>query len=43
MAIKKLYPGINLIIESLNGKSRGEISVQTDTGELMNLKIPGIR
>lgn len=43
MAIKKLYPGVNLIIESLNGKSRGEISIQTDTGELMNLKIPGIR
>jgi histone acetyltransferase (RNA polymerase elongator complex component) len=43
MAIKKLYPGVNLIIDSKDGKSRGEISIQTDTGESMNLKIPGIR
>ena len=41
MAIKKLYPSVNLIIDSNHGKSHGEISVQTDTGELMNLKIPG--
>ena len=43
MAIKKLYPHVHLIIESNSGKTRGEISVQTDTGEWMNLKIPGIR
>lgn len=42
-AIKKLYPRVHLIIESVPGKKRGAISAETDTGALMNLQIPGIR
>ena len=41
-AIKKLYPRANLIVESISGQKRGEISVATDSGKSFNLKIPGI-
>jgi len=41
-AIKKLYPRANLIVESICGQTRGEISVATDSGKSFNLKIPGI-
>jgi histone acetyltransferase (RNA polymerase elongator complex component) len=41
-AIKKLYPHANLIVESISGQTRGEISVATDSGKSFNLKIPGI-
>jgi histone acetyltransferase (RNA polymerase elongator complex component) len=41
-AIKKLYPRANLIVESISGQTRGEISVATDSGKSFNLKIPGI-
>jgi len=41
-AIKKLYPQANLIIESIKGKKRGEISLATDSGKSFNLKIPGL-
>ena len=41
-AIKKLYPHANLIVESIAGLERGEISVATDSGGSFTLKIPGI-
>ena len=41
-AIKKLYPHANLIVESLPGQKHGEISVTTDSGKSLNLKIDGI-
>jgi coproporphyrinogen III oxidase-like Fe-S oxidoreductase len=41
-AIKKLYPRANLIVESISGQARGEISVATDSGKSFTLKIPGI-
>jgi histone acetyltransferase (RNA polymerase elongator complex component) len=41
-AIKKLYPHANLIVESIDGQSRGNISVATDSEESFNLIIPGI-
>jgi len=41
-AIKKLYPRANLIVESISGRSRGEISVAADSGKSFSLKIPGI-
>ena len=41
-AIKKLYPHANLIVESISGQKRGEISVATDLGKSFTLKIPGI-
>jgi radical SAM superfamily enzyme len=41
-AIKKLYPHTNLIVESIIGQPRGEISVATDSEESFHLKIPGI-
>ena len=42
VAIKKLYPQANLIVESPSGQSRGEISVKTDSGKYLNLKIDGM-
>ena len=41
-AIKRLYPRANLIVESIAGLERGEISVGTDSGKSFTLKIPGI-
>ena len=41
-AIKKLYPHTNLIIESISGQTRGEISVATDSGRSFTLKVSGI-
>jgi histone acetyltransferase (RNA polymerase elongator complex component) len=41
-AIKKLYPRTNLIVESNIGQRRGVISVATDSGKSLTLKIPGI-
>jgi hypothetical protein len=41
-AIKKLYPRSNLIVESNIGQRRGVISVATDSGKSLTLKIPGI-
>ena len=41
-AIKKLYPRTNLIVESNTGQRRGVISVATDSGKSLTLKIPGI-
>ncbi|MCX5848214.1 MAG: radical SAM protein [Deltaproteobacteria bacterium] len=41
-AIKKLYPHANLIVESIAGQPRGEISVATDLGKSFILNIPGI-
>ena len=41
-SIKKLYPRANLIVESISGQTRGEISVATDSGKSFTLKIPGI-
>jgi histone acetyltransferase (RNA polymerase elongator complex component) len=40
--IKKLYPQVNLIIESVTGHPHGEISGTTDTGESFHWKIPGM-
>jgi histone acetyltransferase (RNA polymerase elongator complex component) len=41
-AIKKLYPRANLIVESISGQKRGEISVATDSGKSFTLTIDGI-
>jgi histone acetyltransferase (RNA polymerase elongator complex component) len=41
-AIKKLYPHTNLIVESIPRQTRGVISVATDSGKSVDLKIPGI-
>jgi histone acetyltransferase (RNA polymerase elongator complex component) len=41
-AIKKLYPRASLIVESISGQKRGEISIATDSGKSFTLKIPGI-
>jgi histone acetyltransferase (RNA polymerase elongator complex component) len=41
-AIKKLYPRTNLIVESISGQQRGEISVAADAGNSFSLKIQGI-
>jgi len=41
-AIKKLYPRVNLIVESNIGQRRGVISLATDSGESFSLNIPGI-
>jgi histone acetyltransferase (RNA polymerase elongator complex component) len=41
-AIKKLYPRANLIVESIPGQHRGELSLTTELGKSFNLKIPGI-
>ncbi len=41
-AIKKLYPRTNLIVESNTSQRRGVISVTTDSGESLTLKVPGI-
>lgn len=41
-AIKKLYPDTNLIIESVTGQPRGTISVMTDSGKSLSLRIPGL-
>ena len=41
-AIKKLYPGANIIVESISDQMRGLISVETDTGKSFSLKITGI-
>lgn len=40
--IKSLYPDVNLIIESAPDRARGKICVTTDTGESLNVNIPGI-
>jgi histone acetyltransferase (RNA polymerase elongator complex component) len=40
--IKKLYPRVNLIVEPIPGKMRGEISATTDSGKSYSLRIPGI-
>ena len=42
LAIKKLYPRVNLIVESTMGQRRGVISLATDSGESFTLNIPGI-
>ena len=42
LAIKKLYPRTNLIVESNVSQRRGVISVATDSGESFTLNIPGI-
>ncbi|MBN1366152.1 MAG: radical SAM protein [Syntrophaceae bacterium] len=41
-AIKKLYPSVSLIIESITNQQRGEIFVETDSGKYLNIKISGI-
>jgi histone acetyltransferase (RNA polymerase elongator complex component) len=41
-AIKKLYPRVNLIVESNIGQRRGVISIATDSWESFTLTIPGI-
>lgn len=41
-AIKKLYPRVNIIVESGKCQKRGEISVTTDSGKSFDLTIPGI-
>lgn len=41
-AIKKLYPLINLIVESSGNQDRGKIHITTDSGTSHILKIPGL-
>ncbi|MEI6608999.1 MAG: radical SAM protein [Deltaproteobacteria bacterium] len=41
-AIKKLYPQANLIVESIAGIERGEISVAVDSGKSFTLAVLGI-
>jgi len=41
-AIKKLYPGARLIVESSPNRPRGEIVVTNDLEEVAGLKIPGM-
>ncbi len=40
-AIKKLYPQADLIVESISGQKRGQITVVTDSGKSLTVTIPG--